>query len=78
MEEMYFEIRLNVEGFVSHEWYCHAFSAFTRWFGDRKGIRPIKTEWWDAGVVVCLRRSAGLHTVLLMPLPLASCYLLLQ
>jgi len=21
--------------------------------GGRKGIRPIKTEWWGAGVVVC-------------------------
>jgi len=22
------------------------------WLGDRKGIRPVKTEWWDAGLVV--------------------------
>jgi len=20
------------------------------WLGDRKGIRPVKTEWWGAGV----------------------------
>jgi len=26
--------------------------------GDRKGIRPVKTEWWDAGVVVCLEQGA--------------------
>jgi len=22
--------------------------------GDRKGIRPVKTEWWDTDVVICL------------------------
>jgi len=22
------------------------------WLGGRKGIRPVKTEWWDAGVVI--------------------------
>jgi len=26
--------------------------------GGRKGIRPVKTEWWDAGVVVCLEQGA--------------------
>jgi len=31
------------------------------WLGDRKGIRPVKTEWWGAGVVVCLERDAHLH-----------------
>jgi len=29
-----------------------------------------KTEWWGAGVVICLERGADLHTALLMPLPL--------
>jgi len=24
------------------------------WLGCRKGIQPVKTEWWGAGVVVCL------------------------
>ena len=27
-------------------WHC--------WFGGRKGIRPVKSEWWGAGVVICL------------------------
>ena len=27
------------------------------WLGDRKGIRPVKTEWWGAGVVICLERG---------------------
>jgi len=38
--------------------------------GGRKGIRPVKTEWWGAGVVVCLERGADLHMAQLMPLPL--------
>ena len=33
------------------------------WLGGRKGIRPVKTEWWVAGVVICLERRADLHTV---------------
>jgi len=45
------------------------------WLGDRKGIRPVKTEWWGAGVVICLERGANLRTAQLMPLPLAvSCF----
>ena len=31
------------------------------WLVGRKGIRPVKTEWWGAGVVVCLERGADLH-----------------
>ena len=34
-----------------------------------------KTEWWGAGVVICLERSADLHMAQLMPLPLTvSCF----
>jgi len=29
-----------------------------------------KTEWWGAGMVICLERSAELHIAVLMPLPL--------
>ena len=40
------------------------------WLGGRKGIRPVKTEWWGNGVVICLERGADdLHMVHLMPLP---------
>jgi len=31
------------------------------WLGGRKGIRPVKTEWRGAGVVICLERGADLH-----------------
>ena len=37
--------------------------------GSRKGIRPVKTEWWDAGVVICLGQGADSHMTQLMPLP---------
>jgi len=46
------------------------------WLGGRKGIQPIKTEWWGAGVLlICLQRGADLHMAQLMPLPLTvSCF----
>jgi len=49
-------------------WHC--------WLGGRKGIRPVKnSEWWGAGVVICLEWGADLHTAQLMPLPLTvSCF----
>jgi len=42
-------------------------------------MRPVKTEWWGAGVVICLERDADLHTAQLMPLPLnVSCFSKIQ
>ena len=38
-----------------------------------------KTEWWGAGVVICLELGANLHTAQLMPLPLTvSCFCKIQ
>ena len=49
------------------------------WLGGRKGIRPVKTKWWGACVVICLERGADLHTAQLMPLPLTvSCFSKIQ
>jgi len=49
------------------------------WLGDRKGIRPVKTEWWGAGVVMCLERGADFHMAQLMSLPLTvSCFSKIQ
>ena len=31
------------------------------WLGGRKGIRPVKTEWWGAGMVICLERDADAY-----------------
>jgi len=47
--------------------------------GSRKGIWPVKTEQWGAGMVVCLERGADLHMAQLMPLPLTvSCFSKIQ
>jgi len=35
----------------------------------------VKTEWWGAGMAICLQRGADLHISQLMPLPLTiSCF----
>jgi len=64
--------------------HCHclqfAFSALTLLVGRQEG-RPAckKTEWWGAGVVICLERDADLHTAQLMQLLLAvSCFSKIQ
>jgi len=50
-----------------------------RWLGGRKGIWPVKTEWWDAGVVICVERDADLHMAQLMLLPLTvTCFSKIQ
>jgi len=47
--------------------------------GGRKGIRPAKTEWWGAGVVICLEQGADWYMAQLMPLPLTvSCFSKIQ
>jgi len=51
-----------------------AFSALTLLVGRQEGHPACKkTEWWGAGVVVCLERGADLHMAQLMPLPLTVC-----
>jgi len=53
-----------------------AFSALTLLVGRQEGHPACKkTEWWGAGVVICLEQGADLHTAQLMPLPLTvSCF----
>ena len=49
------------------------------WLGGRKGIRPVKNEWWGTGMVICLERDADLHMAQLMPLPLTvACFCKIQ
>jgi len=57
-----------------------AFSALTLLVGRQEGpIRPVKTEWWGAGMVICLKQGADLHTAQLMPLPFTvSCFSKIQ
>jgi len=53
-----------------------AFSALTLLVGRQEGHPACKeTEWWGAGMVICLERGADLHVAQLMPLPLTvSCF----
>jgi len=47
--------------------------------GGRKGIWPVKTEWWGVGMVICLERGADLHMAQMMSLPLTvSCFSKIQ
>jgi len=56
------------------------FSALTLLVGRQEGHPACKkTEWWGAGVVICLERGADLHMAQLMPLPLTvSCFSKIQ
>jgi len=47
--------------------------------GRQEGHLAWKTEWWDAGMVICLERGADLHMAQLIPLPLnVSCFSKIQ
>jgi len=49
--------------------------ALTLLVGRQEGHPACKkTEWWSAGVVICLERGADLHIDQLMPLPLTVSY----
>jgi len=51
-----------------------AFSALTLLVGRQEGpLACKKTEWWGAGMVICLELGSDLHTAQLMPLPLTVC-----
>ena len=57
-----------------------AFSALTLLVGRQEGHPACKkTEWWSAGVVVCLEQGADLHMTQQMPLPLTvTCFSKIQ
>ena len=57
-----------------------AFSALMLLVGWQEGHSACKkTQWWGAGVVICLEQGADLHTAQLMPMPLAvSCFSKMQ
>ena len=57
-----------------------AFSALTLLIGWQEGhLAWKKTEWWGAGMVICLEQGADLHMAQLMPLPLTvSCFSIIQ
>jgi len=40
---------------------------------------PVKTEWWGAGIVICLERDVDLHMAQMTSLPLTvSCFSKMQ
>jgi len=56
-----------------------AFSALTLLAGQQEGHPACKTEWWGAGMVICLEQGADLHMAQLMPLSLTvSCFSKIQ
>jgi len=59
---------------------CFAFSALTLSVGRQEGHPACEnTEWWRAGMVICLERGADLRMAQLMPLPLTvSCFSKIQ
>jgi len=72
-----FVLESSVSEELEKETYTHlmapfrAFSALTLLVGRQEGHPACKkTEWWGAGMVICLDRVADLHMSQLMPLPL--------
>ena len=57
-----------------------AFSALTLFVGRQEGHPACKkTEWWGAGMIICLELGADLHMAQLMLLPLTvSCFSKIQ
>jgi len=41
------------------------------WLGGRKGIRPVKTEWWRTGVVISLEQAYSPADAIATPSSLA-------
>ena len=58
----------------------NAFSALTLLVGRQEGHPAFKkTEWWGAGVVICLERGADLCIAQLIPLPpTVACFIKIQ
>ena len=73
-------VRVNIRFYWFDLIYCYAFSALTLLVGHLEEHPACKkTEWWSAGMVICLKRGADLHMAQLMPLPLTvSCFSKIQ
>jgi len=65
----------NVSGGALNSTQTKSFSALMLLVGRQEGhLACKKTEWWGAGMVICLEQGADLHTAQLMPLLLTvSC-----
>jgi len=60
--------------------FLSAFSALTLLVGRQEGNPACKkTEWWGAGVVICLEQGADMHMAQQISLPLTvSCFSKIQ
>jgi len=74
MFHVHVKLRFSKRIFVLIEFKC-SFSALTLLVGRQEGHPDCnETEWWGAGVVICLEQGADLNMAHLMPLPLTvSC-----
>jgi len=55
----------------------YLFSALMLLVGRQEGHPACKkTEWWGAGIVICLERDVDMHTAQLMPSAATHCLLL--
>ena len=72
----YFTLGPHLVNLLNYVANFYPFSALTLLVGRQEGHPACKkTEWWGAGVVICLERGADLHIAQLMPLPLTiSCF----
>ena len=69
----------KVAPILLHYFFVNVLVLWRCWLGGRKGIRPVKSEWWGAGVVICLEWDADLHMAQLSPEPLTiSCFSKIQ
>ena len=72
---------LRIPSYYPHILYLLlAFSVLMLLVGRQEGHPACKkTEWWGAGMVICMERGADLHMAQLMPLPLTvSCFSKIQ
>jgi len=71
---------LNSGHLTAVRWTGFAFSALTLLVGQQeRHLACKKTEWWDAGMIICLERGVDLHMTQLMLLPLiVSCFRKIQ
>ena len=72
--------RVEIKNIDYSVWQTNPFSALMLLVGRQKGHPACKkTEWWGAGVVICLERGADFHMAQLMPLLLTvSCFSKIQ
>ena len=65
-------------GSSSSSWKCLQCFDAVGWASERSsGLQ--KTEWWGAGVVICLERDADLCMAQLIPLlPTVACFIEIQ